>query len=360
MAWLSSTHNTRETPMTDRTEIFRSMNRSTREALTIDSQFCSLLEMLAEQPSTKDRTGVGRRKLAGTSLQVEYVGQYAPVLLSKKVKFEGFIKEWCWMVRGETNVGTLGAKFWDAWADESGELGPIYGKQWRKWTDTKLMFTGDPDAEAQYKKLLDLGYSQRGMYEAGETGYYEIVFTKQYDQILDVEKDLRNRTCSSRNVVSAWNAGELSFMRLHPCHFAWQIVVSVATEEDKYLSGTSHDLTASIVVYQRSADVAVGVPFNLGFYALMLNALSAIHKYNVGSLTLNMGDCHVYDNQVELIAQQVAQWDKERSRKDWIPPKFELDVEGLTSIVQLAEQPERIRLVEYTTNQPHIPYPVSV
>ena len=185
-------------------------------------------------------------------------------------------------------------------------------------------------------------------------------FIDQYDQILEVEKDLRNRTCSSRNVVSAWNVGDLPFMNLHPCHFAWQLVVSAATAEDKELSGTDHDLTLSLVLYQRSADHAVGVPFNLGCYSLILNMFAKVHKYNVGSLTANFGDCHVYTDQIPLIKQQVKQWKAELSRPNWIPPKFEIDVEGITSIVELAEQPERVKLVEYSTTQPNVPYPVAV
>lgn len=341
-------------------EVFHDMHINTKLALTIDDQYIELLKLLAEQPATVDRTGVGRHKLAGCSLQVDYVGQLAPVLLSKKVNADAFIKETLWFLRGETNVNQLGAKFWDSWANEDGSLGPIYGKQWRNWTDTKLLFTGDPDAEAQYRKLIELGYSRRGMYEAGETGYDEIVFTKQYDQILEVEKDLRNRTCSSRNVVSAWNVGDLPFMNLHPCHFAWQLVVSAATAEDKELSGTDHDLTLSLVLYQRSADHAVGVPFNLGCYSLILNMFAKVHKYNVGSLTANFGDCHVYTDQIPLIKQQVKQWKAELSRPNWIPPKFEIDVDGITSIIELAEQPERVKLVEYSTTQPNVPYPVAV
>ena len=144
-------------------EVFHDMHINTKLALTIDDQYIELLKMLAEQPATVDRTGVGRHKLAGCSLQVDYVGQLAPVLLSKKVNADAFIKETLWFLRGETNVNQLGAKFWDSWANEDGSLGPIYGKQWRNWTDTKVLFTGDHDADCdQRARAAALSHARGG------------------------------------------------------------------------------------------------------------------------------------------------------------------------------------------------------
>jgi len=334
--------------------------------MSVDAQYCNLLRVLAEARDGSlhhDRTGVGTIRRTGNAMFIRSVLANFPILESKFVSIKTVLHELLWFLKGNPNIQYLkenGVTIWDEWADEDGNLGPIYPKQWRAWPDTKLLFGGDHDFPERYKALIERGYVCRGSYEAGETGYDEYVMHKEIDQVQNIVDTLINNPDSRRMVCSAWNVGDLPFMNLHPCHFAWQLVVSAATAEDKELSGTDHDLTLSLVLYQRSADHAVGVPFNLGCYSLILNMFAKVHKYNVGSLTANFGDCHVYTDQIPLVEQQVKQWKAERSRPDWIPPKFEIDVDGITSIIELAEQPERVKLVEYSTTQPNVPYPVAV
>jgi thymidylate synthase len=276
------------------------------------------------------------------------------------------------MVRGETNIKGLKSKIWNAWADENGDLGPIYGKQWRAWEDVKLLFTGDNDIDAKYKALIDSGYTQRGIYEAGETGYDEIVMYKCIDQLKAIEDDLRNHTCSSRMVVNAWNVGDLAEMALTPCHFAWQLVVSTTTVEDAAAAKVMiargdqkevYDYTLSMVAYQRSADVAVGVPFNVGCYALLLQEIAQVHKYNIGSLSLMMGDTHVYTDQIPFVQQQEDQWAElcltvHRDNKPLQYPSVKIHrANEVNSILDLTA--DDIELINYQPKG-YVPYPVSV
>jgi thymidylate synthase len=341
-------------------------------ASKIDGQIVPLMKLLAEQPATIDRTGTGRHKIAGCQLQADNVGLEYPLLLSKKVFFESLKDELYWMLRAETNIKGLKSKIWNAWADENGDLGPIYGAKWLGWEDVKLIFTGDESSEKQYKSLLEQGYTVRGSYVAGDTGYDEIVMYKKFNQIEEIEKDLRNRTCSSRNVVNAWDVGDLAQMKLNPCHFAWQLVVRKATPQDMAVAQMSmhrglqkepYDLTLDIVTYQRSADVPVGVPFNIGCYSLLLNKFARVHKYNVGGLSLMMGDTHVYTNQIPFIQQQEDQWDELqlkvlRDNELLHYPSVKINrADEVNSILELTA--DDIELINYQPKG-YVPYPVSV
>jgi thymidylate synthase len=214
-----------------------------------------------------DRTGTGTTGIFGG--RIEYnLKEGFPLITSKRVFFKGAVKELEWFLSGSTNEHDLrekGVKFWKEWARDDGELGPIYGAQWRKW----------------------LGLD--------DDGYFFV------DQIANVLHSLEHDPFSRRHIVSAWNVGQLHEMALAPCHLLYQFHV----REDH--DGVRH---LSIQVYQRSADMFLGVPVNIASYAL-LNHLVAHHLgYEVDKLIWVGGDCHIYSNHTEQVAQQLA-WHSE-------------------------------------------------
>ena len=202
-----------------------------------------------------DRTGTGVLAVFGHQLRFDLTAGF-PLVTTKRVHLKSVIVELLWFLRGETNVKWLnerGVTIWDEWADEHGELGPVYGKQWRAWQ------TAD-----------------------GRT----------VDQIARVLDQLRNDPESRRIIVSAWNVGELPRMALAPCHALFQFFVA-----DKKLS---------CQVYQRSADIFLGLPFNIASYAALVHILAQQSDLGVGELIWTGGDCHLYLNHLEQADQQLA------------------------------------------------------
>lgn len=209
-----------------------------------------------------DRTGVGVRSSFGHRMEFNLTEGF-PLLTTKKVFFRGVVEELLWMLRGETNVRPLqqkGVHIWDEWADKNGDLGPVYGAQWRNWHGT--------------------------------------------DQIARLCDGLKNNHRSRRHLVSAWNEDEIQNMNLPPCHFAFQCYVS----EDKKLS---------LQVYQRSADLFLGVPFNIASYALLAHILANHCGYGLGRLIWTGGDCHIYHNHSNQVREQL-------SREPKNPPSLKL------------------------------------
>lgn len=189
----------------------------------------------------QDRTGVGTRSLFGESMRFDLAHGF-PLLGLRKIHFKSVIEELLWMLRGETNTNTLKATIWDEWADENGNLGPIYGKQWR-----------------------DFG---------------------GVDQIAWLLISLFENPHSRRHIVSAWNPSEIDQMALPPCHMLFQCHVS-------------NDKRLSLCLTQRSADIYLGVPFNIASYAALVHILCAITGYKPGHLIINFGDLHLYNNHIE-------------------------------------------------------------
>ena len=195
-----------------------------------------------------DRTGTGTLSLFGQQMRFD-LAQGFPLVTTKKVHVRSVIGELLWFLRGETNVAWLraqGVTIWDEWADANGELGPVYGKQWRAWPA--------PDG-------------------------------RTIDQISQVVDQLRGNPDSRRIIVSAWNVGELDQMALMPCHAFFQFYVA-----EKKLS---------CQLYQRSADMFLGVPFNVASYALLTHMLAQQCDLGVGELVWTGGDCHLYLNHLE-------------------------------------------------------------
>ena len=221
-----------------------------------DTQYEDLLQRVLTTGAVKaDRTGVGTRSLFGHQLRYRLRDGF-PLITTKKVHFKSVAYELLWFLRGEGNVRWLqehGVSIWDEWAAPDGDLGPVYGVQWRSWPT--------PDG-------------------------------RHIDQITEVLNQLRTNPDSRRIIVSAWNVAELANMALPPCHAFFQFYVA--------------DGELSCQLYQRSADMFLGVPFNIASYALLTHMVAAQTGLAVGDLVWTGGDVHVYDNHVEQARLQLT------------------------------------------------------
>ena len=218
--------------------------------------YLDLMRHVREHGARKmDRTGTGTLSVFGHQLRFDLAAGF-PLVTTKRIHLKSVIEELLWFLRGETNVRSLqekGVSIWNEWADEQGELGPVYGRQWRAWA------TADG---------------------------------RHIDQIARVIQQLREDPDSRRIIVSAWNVGELERMALAPCHAFFQLHVA--------------DGRLSCQVYQRSADVFLGVPFNIASYALLTHILAQQANLSVGDLVWTGGDCHLYLNHLEQADTQLA------------------------------------------------------
>ena len=219
-----------------------------------------MLHVFSTGMPKQDRTGTGTVSVFGYQMRFD-LSEGFPLVTTKKVHFRSFAYELLWFLRGESNVRWLqehGVTIWDEWADEDGDLGPVYGVQWRSWPT--------PDGG-------------------------------NVDQIAEVVRLLREEPDSRRIVVSAWNVADLPRMALQPCHAFFQFHVSRP-------EGSSR-CRLSCQLYQRSADVFLGVPFNIASYALLTHLLAAQCDLDAGDLVWTGGDCHVYDNHREQVEEQL-------------------------------------------------------
>lgn len=219
-------------------------------------QYLQLLQHILDNGSTKtDRTGTGTISCFGYQMRFDLQKGF-PLVTTKKVHLKSIIYELLWFLKGETNIAYLKenkVSIWDEWADENGDLGPVYGKQWRSWQ--------------------------------GADG-------KVYDQIQDVIKQIKNNPDSRRIIVSAWNVGELQEMALMPCHTMFQFYVA--------------DGKLSCQLYQRSADVFLGVPFNIASYALLTMMIAQVCDLQPGDFVHTFGDVHIYNNHLEQVKLQLS------------------------------------------------------
>jgi thymidylate synthase len=222
----------------------------------IDTQYEDLLRHVLDHGTHKsDRTGTGTRSVFGHQLRYDLSAGF-PLITTKRVHFRSVGYELLWFLRGESNVKWLqenGVTIWDEWAGPDGELGPVYGVQWRSWPT--------PDG-------------------------------RHIDQISTVLEQLRTNPDSRRLIVSAWNVGELANMALPPCHAFFQF----------YVAGGK----LSCQLYQRSADLFLGVPFNIASYALLTHMIAAQVGLEVGDFVWTGGDCHIYDNHDQQVQRQLS------------------------------------------------------
>ena len=219
-------------------------------------QYHDLMRHVREHGARKmDRTGTGTLSVFGHQMRFDLQVGF-PLVTTKKIHLKSVVHELLWFLRGETNTAYLrehGVTIWDEWADAQGELGPVYGKQWRSWPS--------PDGGS-------------------------------IDQIAEVLRQLRTQPDSRRIIVSAWNVGELSQMALMPCHAFFQF----------YVAGGR----LSCQLYQRSADIFLGVPFNIASYALLTHMIAAQCELDVGDFVWTGGDCHLYLNHLEQADLQLS------------------------------------------------------
>lgn len=254
--------------------------------------------VLTNGKKKNDRTGTGTISVFGYQMRFHLADGF-PLVTTKKLHVKSIIHELLWFLKGDTNISYLnekGVKIWNAWADENGDLGPIYGKQWRSWKK--------PD---------------------GGT----------VDQIARVVRDIRENPDSRRLVVSAWNAGELEDMALAPCHCLFQFYVA--------------DGKLSCHLYQRSADIFLGVPFNIASYALLTLMIAHVTGLQPGDFIHSFGDAHIYLNHIEQVKLQL-------SREIRPLPKMELNP-SVRSIFDFTY--DDFTLIGYNPH-PHIKGEVSV
>ncbi|WP_420003275.1 thymidylate synthase [Arenibacterium sp. LLYu02] len=232
----------------------------------------ALQHILDHGVETTDRTGTGTISCFGMQQRYDLAEGF-PLVTTKKLHLRSIIHELLWFLSGDTNIKYLkdnGVSIWDEWADENGDLGPVYGHQWRKF----------PRLELAEGTLGD-----EPLYRAGTV-----------DQISDLVEMIRKSPDSRRLIVSAWNPGDVPEMALPPCHTLWQV---------RILGGKLH-----LQLYQRSADMFLGVPFNIASYALLLQMLAHVTGHEVGTFVHTMGDAHIYSNHMEQVQLQLSRTPK--------------------------------------------------
>ena len=262
-------------------------------------QYHKLLKHVLENCTDKnDRTGTGTRSVFGYQMRFD-LSKGFPLLTTKKIHLKSIIYELLWFLKGETNISYLkenGVSIWDEWADENGELGPVYGYQWRSWPGRN-----------------------------GET----------IDQISGLIDQIKTNPDSRRLIVTAWNPSDVEKMALPPCHCLFQFYVSNGK--------------ISCQLYQRSADIFLGVPFNIASYALLTMMIAKILKLELGEFVHTFGDAHLYSNHFDQAKEQL-----ERDFKEL--PKMKI-ISNPESIFDF--EFEDFVLVDYVFH-PHIPAPVAV
>lgn len=261
--------------------------------------YLDLLQHILDRGALKsDRTGTGTRSIFGYQMRFDLAKGF-PLVTTKKLHLKSIAHELLWFLRGETNTRYLkenGVSIWDEWADDNGELGPVYGYQWRSW----------PTADGQH-----------------------------IDQISDVISRIQNTPDSRRLIVSAWNVGDIERMALPPCHLLFQFYVA--------------DGRLSCQMYQRSADVFLGVPFNIASYALLTLMVAQVTNLAPGEFIHTFGDAHLYNNHLEQAQLQLT-----REPRPLPTLSINPDVKSISDFLY-----DDFRLENYQPH-PHIAAPVAV
>ena len=233
--------------------------------------YLELLSHVMEHGTFKDdRTGTGTKSVFGYQMRFD-LSQGFPAVTTKKLHFRSIIHELLWFIKGETNIAYLKenkVSIWDEWANENGDLGPVYGAQWRHWRD--------PDG--------------------GEV-----------DQLQELLSQLKTNPDSRRHIISAWNVADLPKMALMPCHTLFQFYVA--------------DNKLSCQLYQRSADLFLGVPFNIASYALLTHMIAQVCDFEVGDFVHTFGDAHIYTNHFEQVTKQLGR-EPRALPKLWLNPEI--------------------------------------
>jgi thymidylate synthase len=237
-------------------------------------QYLDLVKHIIDTGTDKsDRTGTGTRSVFGYQMRFNLQDGF-PLVTTKKTHLKSIIHELLWFLKGDTNIAYLkehDVKIWDEWADEQGDLGPVYGKQWRSWEGTDAV---------------------------------------EVDQVSDLIKQLKTNPDSRRMIISAWNVADLPKMKLMPCHCLFQFYTSAPDENGKR--------KLSCQLYQRSADVFLGVPFNIASYALFTLMIAQVCDMEPGEFIHSFGDVHLYSNHFEQANLQLT-------RKPFALPQMKID-----------------------------------
>jgi thymidylate synthase len=272
--------------------------RGPREQVGMEQYLSFLRRILEEGAEKSDRTGTGTISLFGHQMRFD-LNESFPAITTKKVHWPSIIHELLWFLSGDTNVGYLQenkVRIWNEWADENGDLGPVYGKQWRKWET--------PDGRV-------------------------------VDQIQAAIELIKTNPQSRRIIVSAWNVGELDEMALMPCHAFFQFYVN--------------DGKLSCQLYQRSADAFLGVPFNISSYSLLTCMMAQVCGLEAGEFIWTGGDCHLYLNHIEQAKMQIERTPLDMPQLQLNPDI--LDIDEFTG--------DDIQILGYE-HHPHISAPISI
>lgn len=272
---------------------------TSNELPALEQPYLDLMRTVLEQGVDRgDRTGTGTRSVFGHQMRFD-LSRGFPLLTTKKLHLRSIIHELLWFLKGDTNIGYLkehGVRIWDEWADEEGNLGPVYGYQWRSWPNPK----------------------------GGSV-----------DQIANVLEQIRTNPQSRRLIVSAWNPGQVDEMKLPPCHCLFQFYVANGR--------------LSCQLYQRSADIFLGVPFNIASYALLLSMVAQVTGLQPGEFVHTLGDAHLYSNHLEQAQEQLT-------RTPMPPPRLVLSPE-VTNLFDFTF--DDIQIENYASH-PHIKAKVAV
>ncbi|MEG3081796.1 thymidylate synthase [Halomonas sp. 5021] len=275
------------------------MTATTPMKEALEQPYLDLMQLVLNQGTDRhDRTGVGTRSVFGHQMRFD-LSRGFPLLTTKKLHLRSIIHELLWFLKGDTNIAYLkdhGVRIWDDWADENGDLGPVYGYQWRSWPDPK----------------------------GGSV-----------DQIANVLEQIRTSPQSRRLIVSAWNPAQVDDMQLPPCHCLFQFYVANGR--------------LSCQLYQRSADIFLGVPFNIASYALLLSMVAQVTGLEPGEFVHTLGDAHLYSNHLAQAEQQLG-------RTPNAPPQLNLNPE-VNDLFDF--QFDDIEIVDYQPH-PHIKAAVAV
>jgi thymidylate synthase len=272
-----------------------------------------LRRVLDEGVFEADRTGVGTYRVFGAQMRFD-LSEGLPVVTTKKLHLKSIVHELLWMLSGSTNVRYLqenGVRIWNDWADANGELGPVYGSQWRAWRTFEPTGAEDQDGRALYVEAPPI------------------------DQVRKLVEGLRQNPASRRHIVTAWNPADLPEMKLPPCHMTWQVCVI--------------GKKVNIHLLQRSVDTMLGLPFNLAFYAVLSHLLAQVCDLEVGEFVWTGVDVHLYANHLDQARLQLT-------REPYPLPRLRLNpaVKEIDSF-----RYEDIEIVDYQAH-PHISAPVAV